>query len=688
MPQSLFRRGLPWRTPPRRTETGRPILRAYLFALALIAAVVALKHIANTPLGYGAPFLFMLGSTVVVTWYGGRSAGLVAAVLGTLAVNYFFLPPYNTWHSTAAANQQTVLFGIENLLVAALTSMLVVARGRAEAGAERMRRLYAANSEVARARSVDDVAAIIARNCTEAMSAGAAAVFVPHEARPVLRVAGHFGGVIPAAQPAVPDSAREVPIEGPFPAAIVFRTGEPLYVGKAEELQARFPEFLALPRPGPPCRALAGVPIRLEGRTLGVLAFAYDRDRRFSEEDRVLASSLAQDCARAMERVRLFDAEHHARLEAEQANHAKDEFLGIVSHELRTPLTAIAGWMYLLKRSADAARRDHAVDVIERSLKAQTRIVEDILDVQQIVGHKLRVQPEPVDFAAAARSAVDELVGIATARGVELTVSSTGAVMVSGDAGRLRQMTENLVGNAIKFTPSGGHVQVDIQATQGRARLRVRDDGKGIAQEDLPLLFEPFRQVDSSPTRREGGLGLGLAIVRSLVEAHRGAVRLESPGLGLGTTAVVELPLLEEQAGPIDRGGAPALTTLRVLLVDDDPDALESTSAALVGAGAEVRMARSAVEALQELSGFAPDVLVSDISMPEHDGYWLIRKVRSMGTLSARVPAIATTAYGSAPNAKTAALAAGFQCHLIKPIDPELLASTIAELARPSSPTT
>lgn len=643
-----------------RAEAGRHILRGFLFAAVLIAAVVALKRVVNTPLGIDAPFLFMLGSTVVVSWYGGRWAGLAAAVLGTLAVNYFFLPPYDSWHSTPAANQQTALFGAENVLVAWLTSMLVVARERAEAGAERMRRLYGINARAAGARSAGEVAAIVAREGAEASGAIAAAVFMAPEEGPALKRVASFA-VDSAAEAALLGGAREVPLEGPSPVALAFKKGEPLY-----------------------SRALVCVPIRIQGQTLGVLAWGFGGDRGFCDADRLLVSSLAQDCARAMDRVKLFDAEHHARLEAEQANHAKDEFLGIVSHELRTPLTAVAGWLYLLKRSPDPARSAHALDVIERNLKTQVRIVDDILDMQQIVGEKLKIERQPVDFAESVRSAVDELHGIAKERGVELTLSSKGEVNVNGDASRLRQVAENLVGNAIKFTPSGGHVHVDLQIARDRAELRVHDDGKGIAPEELPLLFQPFRQVDSSTTRPEGGLGLGLVIARSLVEAHRGAVRLESAGLGQGTTAVVELPLLAlREEAAVDRGEVPSLTRVRVLVVDDDVDSLESMAAVLVDAGAEVRVARSAAEALKALSRFAPDVLLSDISMPRHDGYWLIRKVRSMGTLGARLPAIAITAYGSAQDAKKAARAAGFQRHLTKPIPPFLLASAIAELVRP-----
>ena len=238
MARSLFARDVSLRAPTQRTETGRPILLAYVFALALIVAVVALKRIVNTPLGNDAPFLFMMGSTVLVTWYGGRSAGLLAAVAGALAVNYFFLPPYDDWHSTPAATEQTVLFSVENALVAWLTSLLIKARKRAEVGAERMRRLYAANSEASGARSIADVATIIAREGTAAMGATAGAVFVAPEAHPVLRLVAQFAAD-PAAQAALVDGMREVPVNGLLPIATVFKTGEPVCIGKAAELRSR-----------------------------------------------------------------------------------------------------------------------------------------------------------------------------------------------------------------------------------------------------------------------------------------------------------------------------------------------------------------------------------------------------------------------------------------------------------------
>ena len=683
--QSLDRRRRLLQQRIRRTETGRPILLAFVFALLLVAAVVVLKRVVNTPLGTDAPFLFMLGSTMLVTWYGGRWAGVVAAVLGTLAVNYFFLPPFDDWHSTPAANEQTALFGAENLLVAWLTSLLVKARARAESGARRMKCMHAVSSATGNARTLSEAGTIIAREGTAMMGATAAAVFAVTDAPPALRLVAQFGSD-PAVGPALVGGLREVPVDGPLPVSTAFKTAELLCVGKAQELRRRFPEFWALPRSEPPNRSLVCAPIRLDGETLGVLAFGFERDRVFSRDDQMLASSLALDCARAMDRVRLFEAERSARIEADRANRAKDEFLGIVSHELRTPLTAIAGWVHLLKRAPDRARQERGLEVIDRSVKEQTRIVEDVLDVSRIVRHELKIDHKPLDFAAAVRSVVDEMRPMAIKSGVELSLSSTGEAQVSGDLDRLRQVTRNLVGNGLKFTPRGGHVRVDVEVAPDKARLYVRDDGKGIAAEDLPLLFDIFGQVDSSVTRREGGLGLGLAIVRNIVEAHGGAARIESAGLGLGTMAVVELPLIRAvgtASGPAPSPTAvPSLASMRVLVVDDNPTGLESVSAVLVDAGAEVRGVRSAASALEELSGFTPDVLVSDISMPEHDGYWLIRKVRTLGTMSARVPAIALTAYASADGAKVAALAAGFQRHLTKPAEPAVLASTIVDVAR------
>jgi signal transduction histidine kinase len=432
---------------------------------------------------------------------------------------------------------------------------------------------------------------------------------------------------------------------------------------------------------------------------VGVLGLGFPQPRRFDAQERFWARTLAQDCALAIERARLFEAERSARLDAEEASRAKDGFLSVASHELRAPLTSILGWTGLLRRTQpeDRARYARALDVIERSARAQARLVDDILDVSRIAAGKLRVHAKPMRLAPLVRSCVEAARATADARGVELTVEADADGVVLADADRLRQVVDNLLSNALKFTSAGGHVRVKTAPVQGRFVLRVRDDGKGIAPGELAHVFEAFHQADSSSTRREGGLGLGLSIVRHIVREHRGAVRIDSAGVGCGTTVTVELPAADiapgliavaaaaqnEVAGVAQRGGAGAqaatLGGLRVLVVDDDADARDAVAEMLAAEGALVQSAPSARAALRALNAFSPNAIVSDIGMPNEDGYWLMRKVRALTTEVATVPAVALTAYSRAEDVR-AAMAAGYQQYLPKPPEPGRLADVVAYL--------
>ncbi|WP_437936037.1 PAS domain-containing protein [Sorangium sp. So ce341] len=383
------------------------------------------------------------------------------------------------------------------------------------------------------------------------------------------------------------------------------------------------------------------------------------------------------------------------RLRAEDANRMKDEFLATVSHELRTPLTAILGWARLIKeRELGPDRVKQGMAAIERNAHAQAQIVDDILTVSRIITGKLRLNTAAVDLAAVVEAAVDTLTPTARAKDIEICVELDDAPgEMSGDPDRLQQVMWNLLSNAVKFTPKRGRVTVRVGRSDAQVVIAVNDNGKGIARSFLPYVFDRFRQGDSSPTRAHGGLGLGLAIVRHLVELHGGTVDAESLGEGRGATFTVTLPLNAAPSGAREEPppapwrvalaeGEPApLCGLHVLLVDDEPDAREMIAFLLEGAGAQVTTAGSMGEAMGVLERLRPDVLVSDIGMPGESGYTLIRQVRAAGRDEIRgIPAVALTAYARIEDQRRA-LSAGFQKHVAKPIDPAGLVKVVVELA-------
>jgi PAS domain S-box-containing protein len=400
------------------------------------------------------------------------------------------------------------------------------------------------------------------------------------------------------------------------------------------------------------------------------------------------------------ERELLLAREQAARVQAEEANRLKDEFLATLSHELRTPLTAILGWAHMLKAGGlDEKTARRAVEIVERNALVQRQLVEDVLDVSRIVTGQLRIEQDAVELLDVVQAALDSVRPAAGAKRVELQCSfDPRAGRVTGDAARLQQVVWNLLSNAVKFTPSGGVVRIAVERLLAQTRITVSDTGQGIAPDFLPYVFDRFRQADGSTTRQHGGLGLGLAIVRHLVEAHGGSVHAYSAGAGQGATFTVDLPPLAGDASAASQqsGGAqaaaglqtaepgetlPPLVGLRVLLVDDDADTLDMLAAFLGRAGAEVSKAGSASEALERLRRAAHDVIVSDVAMPGEDGYELMRRVRALGVgRGGQTPAVALTAYAGDSD-RAQALKAGYQRHLSKPVEPSRLLEVIADLA-------
>jgi signal transduction histidine kinase/CheY-like chemotaxis protein len=446
--------------------------------------------------------------------------------------------------------------------------------------------------------------------------------------------------------------------------------------------------------------------ISRRGDMIGVLSLLFAEPHRPSDREIRLMDLYARIAADSIENARLHQRpqqdlearpqslarEHTARAEAESANRMKDGFLATVSHELRTPLNAILGWSHILRwGQPDEPTMARGVEVIERNAQSQARLIEDILDASRVISGSLRLTRGPVDLAAVINAAIDSVRPGAEAKGIQLgVILDPSARPVTGDASRLQQVVWNLLANAVKFTASGGRVEVQLEREDGRARITVTDTGEGVSAEFLPFIFDRFRQADSTITRRHGGLGLGLTIVRQLVELHGGSVQAESAGEGYGASFTVRLPLAEKveraQSGPsAPNGQASILRGAQILVVDDDQDALDMLSVVLTEAGATVRTATSATEALALLRWTRPDVLVSDLAMPDEDGYSLLRNLRAIERESGRqTPAVALTAYVRVQD-RVRAQAAGFNVFVEKPVDPEELIAVLAGLTESRS---
>jgi PAS domain S-box-containing protein len=448
------------------------------------------------------------------------------------------------------------------------------------------------------------------------------------------------------------------------------------------------------------------------GEVYGGLFFGHPDEGVFTEREARIVEGLAAQASVAMDNARLFEAVQRARAEAEQAaaekerlyrearesSRLKDEFLATVSHELRTPLTAILGWAHMLRTGQfDGNSALRAFETIERNARAQSQLIDDLLDVSSIITGKLRIDVRQVSPDSFVEAAVEAIRPAAEAKGVRVQkIMDTGVVTVSGDPVRLQQVVWNLLANAIKFTPRGGRVQVRLERVDSHIEIAVTDTGAGIAPEFLPHVFDRFRQADQRTTRQHGGMGLGLAIVRHLVELHGGTVSAESAGEGQGSTFRVLLPVVpvyqmvveSGRVHPAARETLPSydcverLDGVRVLVVDDEPDARELLKVGLGQCGAEVIVAGSVAEGLEAMRAAAPDLLISDIGMPGEDGYEMIRRVRALPDESGgRVPAIALTAYARVED-RMQALRAGYQMHVPKPVEIAELVAVAASLVQ------
>ena len=439
-----------------------------------------------------------------------------------------------------------------------------------------------------------------------------------------------------------------------------------------------------------PVRSYLAVPVKgVKGDVIGGLFFGHSETGRFTEQHQRLAMGVASWASVALENARLYS-------DAQIANRTKDEFLAVLSHELRTPLNAIVGYSRLLRGgilSGEKAAR--GLETLERNATWLTQIVEDVLDVSRIVSGKIRLDVQPVELPLIIENAVATVQPAADAKGVRLqAIVDPNVGPVAGDPGRLQQVVWNLVSNAVKFTPKHGRVQVRIERVNSHAEIVVSDTGVGIPADFIPYVFERFRQAEAGTTRKTGGLGLGLAIVRHIVEMHGGTVEASSAGEGKGATFRVRLPVMIVQPEALQRREHPRtelrqplavaadLQGVHVLALDDEEDALTLLRVVLETAGATVTTFGSPVAALDRIEDVKPQVLIVDLGMPEMDGFEFIKRVRSSGDSSIQhIPAAALTAFARSED-RTKALRSGFEMHLSKPVDPGELVASVATLAR------
>ena len=488
--------------------------------------------------------------------------------------------------------------------------------------------------------------------------------------------------------PASPESAHQV-IRTKTPALVPLVTDEMIVAAtRGDEERLRLVRSLGLV-------SYMCVPLVAHGRTLGALTFATaESQRRYTEQDLAFAQDLAHRAALAVDNALAYN-------QVQTADRLKDEFLGTLSHELRTPLNAILGYArLLLNGSVTGAKVAKAVEIVERNASALTQMVEDVLDVSRIISGKMRLTIQPVDLPTVVQNAVESVAPAADIKQLRVQTSiDPNAGPISGDPDRLQQIVWNLIANAVKFTPKGGRVQVRVERVNSHVDIVVSDTGIGIKPEFLPHLFERFRQADSALGRQHGGLGIGLAIVRHLVELHGGSVEAVSDGEGTGSTFRVHLPLMIMHPQPaIDErrrhgrartlspaeGRGHGLDGVRVLAVDDDQDALSLLVEVLELSGARVTTADSAAGALDQLPALRPDILIADIGLPDLDGFEMIRRIRSQSEPLVRdIPAIALTAYARAQD-RVRALESGFQMHIGKPADPAELVAAVAAFAKRS----
>jgi PAS domain S-box-containing protein len=553
------------------------------------------------------------------------------------------------------------------------------ARHEVEAAIDRMRRVQSVTDSALAHLSLDELLAELLDRVREAMGADTVAILLL-ESRGDELVAWAAKGLEEEVEMGV-----RIPVGGGF-AGRVAAQKSPVRIDDIDQAQTLSP---ILREKG--IKSLLGVPLLVEGRLIGVIHVGKLVHYHFTEDDTRLLQLVADRTALAIENARLFEEERAARREAEAASRAKDEFLTTISHELRTPLTPIIGWTHMLRNGMLPPRKTaHGLEVVEKNSHILKRLINDLLDMSAILSGKMRMEELPVNLVAVVREAVETVRPIAAAAEIEidLKLDNCAEEIITGDRARLLQVFWNLLSNSIKFSSPGTKVRVRCEADVQNAVVRVEDSGQGIEPDFLPFVFERFRQEDGSKTRAHGGLGLGLALVKSFVQAHHGTVEAESQGPGQGSRFEVRLPLRSFETSRSDRPrDVPAKPPSRghLMIIEDDPDTLEMLRATLETRGYQVTGFESATETLDVMPQNSVDLIISDIGMPVIDGLEMIRRLREFPGYHS-VPAIALSGYASKKDA-AAAVAAGFNAHVSKPVDPTELVSMIEQLLDKTSTT-
>jgi signal transduction histidine kinase/CheY-like chemotaxis protein len=534
---------------------------------------------------------------------------------------------------------------------------------------DRLERLQQLTAALSSAATVDEIAQLVSHVGTEVLRLSAAALFAADEYGDLHMIGAH------GAKVAHVESFRHVAADSDLPLARAARERRPIYHECEADIQAELRTVSEVMGRGESFRTYGVLPLVRNDRLLGALAFSADRPRRFSREERSFAATIAEHCADALARARLYD-------ETRKVSRAKDQFLAMLGHELRNPLAPIVTALHLMRmRSEGLLERERAI--IERQVKHLVRLVDDLLDVSRAVRGEVRLERAPIELASIVADAIEAAGPLVEERRHRLTVSvPRRGLLVDADADRIAQVVTNLVTNAAKYTPSGGRITVLARPDGEQVVLEVSDDGVGIAPELMPVVFDPFTQGRQGLDRKEGGLGLGLAIARQLIVAHGGSIEAHSEGRGRGTTMAVRLPCAHAQRPPTGSHEA-ALPesrrgSRRVLVVDDNRDAAELLHEMLTQLGHEVRTAADAPEALQLIQTFAPDIAFIDVGLPVMDGYELARQLRRVSNFAV-TPLVAITGYAQDDDRRRA-LASGFSEHLSKPLAPDRVCECIESL--------
>jgi PAS domain S-box-containing protein len=568
------------------------------------------------------------------------------------------------------------------------------ARVAAQQYATRISRLQEITSSLTEALTATEMAEVIVNQGAKALGAYAGAVVLLKDERTLEIISS--GGQIEGIQ----EEWRQFSVYEPVPLADVTREGLPIWIENTEEWNRLYPH---LQHRKNTLKSISGavVPLSIKGRSVGAFSLSFDSAREFTDDDKDFVLTLARQCAQAIERAQLYELEHQARNQAEDAGRIKDEFLATLSHELRTPLTSILGWSRMLQTgqlSQEHTRQ--AIETITRNAKAQSGLIDDLLDISRLITGKFQFDIAPTDIRSVVNAAVNTVRLSADVKGISIrTEVAEHLETIIGDANRLQQVVWNLLSNAIKFTPEGGEVSVVVKQAGFYIEIEIIDTGQGIRADVLPFIFDRFKQADSSITRKHGGLGLGLAIVKHIVEHHGGSIQAESLGEGRGSTFRVRLPIKAKDLpenivnrrlkdGAVtdnslsSMSNGKSLSGKRLLVVEDEESTREFIKFALEQSGAEVIDVESALEAMEKIKEMRIDLIVSDLGMPVVNGYQLIEMIRELPEdKGGTVPAIALTAYARTED-KVNVLRAGYQMHLSKPVEPSELITTIVKLIK------